>query len=571
MKPTRILIIGGVAAGAKAAARARRRDPHADITLVERGRLLSYAGCGMPYYIQGQVHDFHELMSTPVGVIRDGTFFQNVKAIRVLNQTLAEKIDRAGKTLNTVNVATGEKTDLPYDKLVLATGGIPVEPRMEGADLNRVFRLNSPDDALAIREATEHGNVKRAVLIGGGLIGLETAEAFVARGIQVTIVEMLDQLLPALLDWEVAAFLEKYLRGRGLDIRLGQKVTRLEGDADGNVARVQATAGTIEAQMVLIAIGVRPNVQLAKDAGLALGTTGAIAVNDQLQTSDPDIYAGGDCVECTHLLTGQKVFVPLGSTANKHGHVIGDNITGGQSRFPGILGTTVFKVLDYNLARTGLTEKQARQLGYNALTALVPGPDRAHYYPTAATLLVKLVADAANGRLLGAQALGPGDAVKRIDVLATALTFGATIDHLPDLDLGYAPPYSSAVDPLAHAANVLRNKRDGLAKALTPQELKAKLDTNAPVVLLDVRTPPERDQGQLRDPRVVWIPLGQLRNRLAELPRDREIVCFCKVSQRGYEAQRVLDGEGFANAKFLDGGLVAWPYPLQAGNHKERQ
>ena len=571
MKPTRILIIGGVAAGAKAAARARRRNPHADITLVERGRLLSYAGCGMPYYIQGQVHDFHELMSTPVGVIRDGTFFQNVKAIRVLNQTLAEKIDRAGKTLNTVNVATGEKTDLPYDKLVLATGGIPVEPRMEGADLNRVFRLNSPDDALAIREATEHGNVKRAVLIGGGLIGLETAEAFVARGIQVTIVEMLDQLLPALLDWEVAAFLEKYLRGRGLDIRLGQKVTRLEGDADGNVARVQATAGTIEAQMVLIAIGVRPNVQLAKDAGLALGTTGAIAVNDQLQTSDPDIYAGGDCVECTHLLTGQKVFVPLGSTANKHGHVIGDNITGGQSRFPGILGTTVFKVLDYNLARTGLTEKQARQLGYNALTALVPGPDRAHYYPTAATLLVKLVADAANGRLLGAQALGPGDAVKRIDVLATALTFGATIDHLPDLDLGYAPPYSSAVDPLAHAANVLRNKRDGLAKALTPQELKAKLDTNAPVVLLDVRTPPERDQGQLRDPRVVWIPLGQLRNRLAELPRDREIVCFCKVSQRGYEAQRVLDGEGFANAKFLDGGLVAWPYPLQAGNHKERQ
>jgi len=186
-------------------------------------------------------------------------------------------------------------------------------------------------------------------------------------------------------------------------------------------------------------------------------------------------------------------------------------------------------------------------------------------------LLVKLVADAANGRLLGAQALGPGDAVKRIDVLATALTFGATIDNLPDLDLGYAPPYSSAVDPLAHAANVLRNKRDGLAKALTPHQLKAKLDTDDPVVLLDVRTPAERDQMQLRDPRVVWIPLGQLRKRLGELPRDQEIVCFCKVSQRGYEAQRVLDGEGFANVKFLDGGLVAWPYPLQAGNNKNER
>ncbi len=566
MKPNRILIIGGVATGAKAAARARRRDPHADITIVERGRLLSYAGCGMPYYIQGQVHDFHELMSTPVGVVRDGTFFQNVKDIRVLNLTLAETIDRARKVVAVVNVTTGEKSELPYDKLVIATGGVPFEPRIEGVNLNRVFRLNLPDDALAIREATEHGNIKRAVLIGGGLIGLETAEALVARGIHVTIVEMLDQLLPAMLDWEVAAFLHKYLRGSGLDIRLGQKVTRLEGDGDGNVARVHTTAEVIEAQMVLIAIGIRPNVPLAKDAGLALGATGAIAVNEELQTSDPDIYAGGDCVECTHLLTGQKVFVPLGSTANKHGRIIGDNVTGGKSTFPGIVGTTVFKVLDYNLARTGLTEKQARQLGYDVLTALVPGPDRAHYYPTAATLLVKLVADAKSGKLLGAQAIGPGDAVKRIDVLGTALTLGATIDHLPDLDLGYAPPYSSAVDPLAHAANVLRNKRDGLARALTPQQLKTKLDTDDPVVLLDVRTPPERDQMQLRDPRVVWIPLGQLRKRLAEIPRDREIVCYCKVSQRGYEAQRILDGEGFTNVKFLDGGLVAWPYPFGAGN-----
>lgn len=493
LKQNRILIIGGVATGAKAAARARRRDPHAEITIVERGRLLSYAGCGMPYYIQGQVRDFHELMSTPVGVVRDGTFFQNVKDIRVLNQTLAEKIDRARKTVSVVSAASGAKAELPYDKLVLAMGGAPVEPRLEGAQLKGVFRLNAPDDALAIREAVEQGNVKRAVLIGGGLIGLETAEALVARGIHVTIVEMLDQLLPAMLDWEVAAFLEKYLRGRGLDIRLSQKVTRLEGDGEGIVQRVHTTAEVIEAQMVLLAIGVRPNVQLAKDAGLTLGPTGALAVNDQLQTNDPDIYAGGDCVECTHLLTGQKVFVPLGSTANKHGHVIGDNVTGGQSTFPGILGTTVFKVLDYNLARTGLTETQARRLGYNVLTALVPGPDRAHYYPTSATLLVKLVADAANGRLLGAQAIGPGDAVKRIDVLATALTFGATIDNLPDLDLGYAPPYSSPVDPLAHAANVLRNKRDGLARALTPQQLKAKLDADEPIVLLDVRTPAERD------------------------------------------------------------------------------
>ncbi|MCG3146926.1 MAG: Coenzyme A disulfide reductase [Verrucomicrobiae bacterium] len=563
MTTNRILVIGGVATGAKAAARARRRDPNAEITIVERGRFLSYAGCGMPYYIQGEVHDFHELMSTPAGVIRDAAFFQNVKDIRVLNQTLAEKIDRAGKKVTVVNTVTGARQDLPYDKLVIATGGVPVEPRIEDTNLNRVFRLNLPDDALAMREAVEHAGIKRAVLIGGGLIGLETAEALVTRGIHVTVVEMLDQLLPAMLDWEVAAFLEKYLRSKGLGIRLNEKVTRIEGDGNGNVARVVTSAGTLDADMVLIAIGVRPNVQLAKDAGLKLGQTGALAVNDQLQTSDPDIYAGGDCVECTHLITGQKVFVPLGSTANKHGHVIGDNITGGTSKFPGIIGTTVFKVLDYNLARTGLTEKQARQLGHNVITALVPGPDRAHYYPTAKTLLVKLVADAGNGQLLGAQVLGPGDAVKRIDVLATALTFGATMDLLAGIDLGYAPPYATAVDLIAHAANVLRNKRDGLAPALTPQQVKAKLDADEPVVLLDVRTPAERDQMQLRDPRVVWIPLGQLRKRVGELPRDKEIICFCKVSQRGYEAQRILDGLGVPNVKFLDGGLIAWPYPLE--------
>ena len=568
MNPPRIVIIGGVATGAKAAARARRRDPSADITLVERGRLLSYAGCGMPYYIQGQVKDFNELMATPVGVVRDGAFFQNVKAIRVLTQTCAERIDRAAKTVTVLSAETGQASQLPYDKLVLATGGVPAEPRLEGATLRNVFRLNRPEEALAIRQTLESGQIQRAVLIGGGLIGLETAEALVARGVQVTIIEMLDQLLPALLDWEVAAFLEKYLRGRGLDIRLGAKVTRIEGDGNGNAVRVHTANEPIEAQLVLLAIGVRPNVQLAKEAGLALGPTGAIAVNDQLQTSDPDIYAGGDCAECHHLLTGQKVFVPLGSTANKHGHVIGDNVTGGRSTFPGILGTTVFKVLDFNLARTGLTEKQARQAGYQVLTALVPGPDRAHYYPTAATLLLKLVADAKTGRLLGAQALGPGDAVKRIDVLATALSFGATIDHLPDLDLGYAPPYSQAVDPLAQAANLLRNKRDGLARGITPQELKARLGNGAQLVLLDVRTPPERQQVQLPDPRVVWIPLGQLRKRLGELPRDQEIICFCKVSQRGYEAQRLLDGAGFTDVKFLDGGLVAWPFALQAGNGK---
>lgn len=242
------------------------------------------------------------------------------------------------------------------------------------------------------------------MLIGGGLIGLETAEALITRGLQVSIVEMTDQLLPTLLDWEMAAFLEKYLRGRGVDVRLGQRVTRIEGDANGNVTRVHTTAGALDADLVLLALGVRPNVQLAREAGLTLGPTGAIAVNEHLQTSDPAIYAGGDCVECRHLVTGQQVFVPLGSTANKHGRVIGDNLTGATTTFPGIVGTTVFKVLDFNVAATGLTEKETLRQGRTVLTALVPGPDRAHYYPTSAPLLLKVVAEAGSGRLLGLQA-----------------------------------------------------------------------------------------------------------------------------------------------------------------------
>lgn len=491
---THLVVIGGVACGPKAAARARRRDPHARITLVERGRLISYAGCGMPYYLEGLVADTRELMCTPVGVVRDAVFFKNVKDIDVRTGTLAEAIDRAKKEVHLVRVDTGERETLPYDRLVLATGGLPIVPPLEGVDLNRVFRLNHPDEAAAIHEAVASGAVKRAVLVGGGLIGMEMAEALAVRGLEVTVVEMMEHLLPALLDLEPAAFLTKHLRAKGVQVRTGEKVVRLVGDDQGNVCQVLTERGALDADLVLLAIGVRPNVHLAQQAGLELGTTGALAVNDRLQTSDPDIYAGGDCVECTHRLTGEKVYVPLGSTANKHGRVIGDNVTGGDARFPGIVGTTVFKAFDFNVARTGLTEKQARQKGYRLLTALCPAPDRAHYYPGNQPILVKLVAEEDSGRLLGAQVVGPGEAVKRIDVLATALTFGATVDDVADLDLGYAPPYAGAMDNIHHAVNIVRNKRDGLAKALTPQEVRAKLERGDDFVLLDVRTPKELEE-----------------------------------------------------------------------------
>ena len=555
-----IVVVGGVATGPKAAARARRRDPEAQITIVERGGLLSYAGCGMPYYVAGLVEEARDLMCTPAGVLRDAAFFKNVKDVSVRSRTLAEGIDRDRQEVALVSVETGERSKLPYDYLVLATGGMPVVPPISGLDLNRVFRLAQPDDAVAIRQTALSRGVNRVAIIGGGLIGMEVTDALATLGLQVTVVEMMPHVLSALLDPDMASLLENHLRAKGVELRLGERVMGLEGDETGNVRRVVTDRGVVETDMALLAIGVRPNTRLAEEAGLALGPTKAIAVNEYLQTSDPSIYAGGDCVENTHLVSGRKVYVPMGSTANKHGRIIGDNVTGGHERFPGIVGTTVLKVFEFNVGRTGLTEREAKALGHDVVVSLTPSPDCAHYYPESRSVMVKLVTDARTGKVLGAQALGAGEAVKRIDVIATVLTFGGTVDQLANLDLGYAPPYATAIDVAEHAANVVRNKQAGLAIGLSPQDVKEKLDRGEDFVLLDVRTPKEYEGERINDPRVKLIPLGKLRERVGELPRDKEIVAFCKLSVRGYEAQTILAGAGFSNAKFMDGGLAAWPY-----------
>ncbi len=563
--PTRIVVIGGVACGPKSAARARRLDPEAQITIIERGQILSYAGCGMPYCVSGDIEDCRQLNYTPVGVPRDAAFFRNVKDVVVLDRTLAQHIDRANKTVEVVHIETGEYRTIPYDKLVLATGGLPFIPPIEGIRLNRVFRMHQPEDAFAMRDYIRSGKPRRAVIIGGGLIGMEMTEALARNNLHVTLVEMLPHILPGLLDAESAAFLTKYVRSLGVDIRAGEQVAHIVGDDQGNVQKVVTAKGEeLPADLVLVAVGVRPNTKLAQDAGLEVSKFG-IVVNEHLQTSDPDIYAGGDCVANRHLITGDLVFVPMGSTANKHGRVIGDNLVGGQERFPGVLGTAVLKVFDYNVGKTGLTEQQARDAGYDVVTALAPSPDAAHYYPTHKLIFVKLIADGQTGRLLGIQALGAGETVKRVDVIATAIHFGATVEDLTRVDLGYAPPYSTAIDIAAHAANIIRNKMAGLARSISPLEVKVKLERGDEFVWLDVRSPAEYEELRIEDPRIKLIPLGLLRRRVDELPRDGEIIVFCKTSMRGYEAQRILDGAGFQNVRFMDGGIMAWPYEVVSG------
>jgi len=551
----RVVIVGGVAAGPKVAAKIMRLQPEADVTVVERGEFLSYAGCGLPYYVSGVVKEQKELMCTPVGTVRDPVFFHNVKNFRALNQTEAFAIDRPKKRVRVRHVLDADDKWLEYDKLVLAIGATPVVPPIPGVKLANIFTLHGVHDAEGIRAALAGGKARDVTIVGGGLIGVEATEALAEHGCRVTIVEMLPQIL-RILDWEMAKLVERHLESHGVKVLTGSKVTSFEGD--GRVERVVTGKGTFPADLVVLAIGVRPNVELARQAALEIGETGGIKVNDHMQTSDPDIYAAGDCVEMHDMLTGRPSYVPLGSTANKQGRVAAVNICGGDERFPGVIGSTVCKVFDYCVARTGLTEEAARELGHEVVTALAPAPDKAHFMPTAKPLLLKLVVDAKTRHLLGAQATGPGDGSKRIDVAAMALMAGMTVDQLANADLCYAPPYAPAMDNIITAANVARNKLDGRMAGVTPMEVKRMLDEEQDFVFLDVRTPGEYEQ--IRLPHSALIPLGALRERLDELPRDKPIVTFCKISLRGYEAALILRAGGFRNVRVMDGGIAMWPY-----------
>lgn len=556
---SRILVIGGVATGPKAAARLRRLDPDSEITVVERQELISYAGCGMPYYIEDIIKNYEDLLGGDI--IRDTEYFKHQKGFTVLDRTEAKKINRDKKTVTVEDLRTGETGELSYDKLVLATGASPFVPRMEGTDLNGVYRLYNPQQAKAIKKHVEK-DCGKVVVVGGGLIGIETCGAFVAQSCKTTVVEMMPTLVPNLLDAEMSLLLENYLRSRGVNVVKGSPVAKIIGDGDGGVAGVETADGRIvETDLVIIAIGVRPNTELAVEAGLELGPTRAIAVDEYLRTSDPDIYAGGDCVECTHILTGEKVYAPLGSTANKHGRVIGDNIAGFETKFPGVCGTAVFRVLDWNCGTTGLTEEKARSLGYDVVTVITPRYDFASYIPGSEYTILKLIADRGSCKVLGCQVVGPGEGIKRIDVIATALKFGSNLKGVADIDLGYAPAYSTSIDAIAHAANVARNKVQGVAHGVTPIELKEKLDSGEDFVLLDIRRREEYREYSFKDPRTVNIPLDELEERLDELSGDREIITFCVIGVRAYIAERRLRALGYENVRFLDGCLTAWPFP----------
>lgn len=562
MTTQNILIIGGVATGPKTAARLMRQNPKANVTMIERDSILSYGACGLPYYVAGTFDDIDELINTPVGIPRNVMFFEKAKGFKVLTRTEALTIDREKKCVQVKNLDTGDESTLPYDKLVLATGGSPFRPPIPGIDLKNVWFMTHPNHAVSLREAIKSQGLKKAVMVGAGFIGMEMAEALVEQGLDVTKVEMMPHIMPGLLDMDMATWASKHLKRNGVNLVLGERVSGIGGT--DKVESVITDKQEIPADVVIVAVGTRPNDQLARESGLHCMARGGIVINEYCQTSDPDIYAGGDCVLNNYAPggVGNQLFVALGSTANKHGRVIADHIAGKPVSFPGITCTGIARAFDITISRTGLSVQQAKALNMDVETAIWSGPDKPHYMD-GKPIVIKMIASKRDRRLLGVQMAGMGDVAKRMDAAASLIFMGATLDDVANVDFAYAPPFSPPIDPLATCAHLLTNKMDGLAKGISPFDAKERIEKQGQdIVLLDVRTPDEFKTMQLPYD-VVHIPLGQLRERVGELPKDKDILAFCKVSMRGYEAQRILEGEGFDRVVFIEGGVVGWPFAVK--------
>lgn len=560
MNTKRIVIIGGSAAGPKAASRARRMDENAQISIFQKASDLSMASCGYPYYVGGFFDDRDQLLCSPAGVVRDSRFFWNAKRINTYVNTEVTAIDRNLKQITYHNLLTGEIGNADYDKLIISTGSTPRKPNIEGVDLKGVTTLQSLPDADYLRKVRDDGKIKKAVVIGGGLIGIETCEALHLAGIEITLIELLPQLL-TFLDKQMARLVEKYVQNKA-NVILGNGVASFIG-VDGKLVAVKLNNGTeIPCELAVVAIGVNPNTKLAQSAGLPIGKTGGIIVNEFMQTGDSDIYAVGDCIETTNLLTQNPIHAPYGDLANLQGRVAGENVINGNSaKFNGTIQTGICKVFDYGVGSTGLSEQNAIKNGITDIETVVNASLDKPGFMQGKLLITKLVVDKSLQTILGAQVLGPGDVSKQVAIWAMAIQGKMTIEQMVNADLPYAPPYSLAIDHSIATAQIMQNKLNGYFKGISAEHLHKKIKNKSDIFLLDARNPDEYEQLRLGKGEKL-IPLGQLRSRLSELPTDKnaEIITWCKISLRGYEAARILQAHGYTNVHVLEGGLMAWPY-----------
>ena len=531
----RVLIIGGVAAGTKTAAKLKREDRSIDVTVITRDMDISYAGCGLPYYVGGFIESREEL------IVNTPQKYSALTGVEVRTGKEAVALDAQKKEVTVRDVQTGNTEVCSYDRLVIAVGASPAELPIEGKDLNGVFRMRTPDDADGIRKFTEENNVKKAVVIGAGFIGLEAAENLKARGISVTVIDFASQILPNILDPEMAAYAKKHLLSEGIRVITGTAAEAVLGS--GKVTGVKTTAGTLPCEMLIMAAGIRPNTEFLEGSGIEM-FKGTILVDDQMKTSLKDVYAAGDCVMVTNRITGERQWSPMGSSANMEGRTLAQVIAGEQKKYPGVLGTGVVKLPGLNIGRTGLTEEQARKAGYDVETVLVPTDDKAHYYPDASFFITKLVADRATRKLLGVQVFGPGAVDKMVDIAVMGINMGAVLEDYENADFAYAPPFSTAIHPFVQAVYVLMNKMDGKLVSMTPAEYTAGKAEGFTIV--DAQPEPA-----IRG--AFYVNLSQVNGEIEGLDKKEKILIVCARGRRAYFLQNRMRYYGYENTVVLEG------------------
>ena len=531
-----ILVIGGVAAGTKTAAKLKREHRDYNVTIITMGKDISYAGCGLPYYVGGVIENKESLIvNTPEN-------FEKLTQVKVITNTEALKINRDSKIVSTKNVVTNEEKEFKYDKLVIATGADPIKPNLDGINLKGVYYVRTPEDAIKLRDIIENDEIKRAVVVGGGFIGLEIAENLLENNIKTTVIDASESIPPGF-DKEISLYLQEKLIDNGIMVLTNEKVVSIIGDE--KVSKIKTDKRVIKADLVIMSVGIKPNTKIAEECGLNLEDNKTISVDYNMQTSDENIFAVGDCASVKNIITNKVTWSPMGSSANKEGRCVARTIAGKESKFKGVLGTSIVKLLDINAARTGLTEEEAISLGYNTESVIVPLDDKAHYYPGAGLLFIKLIADIDSEKILGAQVFGNGSVDKQIDTVATAIHFGGKLSDLQDLDLAYAPPFSTAISPLGHAANVLLNKITEGVKIVRFEDFIENKDSYK---IVDVNKVPTLENA-------LYLDLSSIDGKIENLNYDDKILLVCARGKRAYLTYNRMKYYGYKDVNILEGGL----------------
>ena len=540
----KVLIIGGVAAGTKAAAKILREDRSCEVTILTKSKDISYAGCGLPYYVGGMIETREEL------VVNTPESFSLQTGAEVLTETEVTSVDPQSKTVKAVH--DGETASYAYDKLIIASGASAVCPKIDGLDLENVFFMRTPDDAVALRQAIQEKNIRRAVVAGGGFIGLEVAENLAKQGVRVNVIDFAPHVLPNFLDPELCGYVEDKMADEGINPMTNASLEAILGK--GKVEKVKTSRRAVKADAVVLAIGVRPNTAFLEGSGIEM-FKGTILTDSHLRTNVEDIYAVGDCAMVTNRETGEKTWSPMGSTANIAARVLAQNVCGADETYEGVLGTGVAKLPGgINVGRTGLTETAAKAAGYDVVSALSVVDDKAHYYPGAGSFIIKMTADRSTGKFLGIQVLGNGAVDKVTDIAVTAISLGATVDALKNLDFAYAPPFSTAIHPFAHALNILLNKMDGTFETMTPVEFDEGAAEEYRIVDCAV---------QPSIPGAPYLDLTKIDGEVPGFGKEEKLLLVCAKGKRAYMVQNRLKYYGYTNTKVLEGGTTFHPIELE--------